>query len=85
MHHSTSQSENEIAVALIVPPLASDKTHSIEYGSITLEMVNRFTHTHVFVAYDNAKVFNDLKLATRNTKYASSVAPFKKTNNVRGA
>ena len=66
MHHSTSQSGNEIAVALIVPPLVSDKTHSIEHGSITLEMVNRFTHTLLHMIMQRCSMTSNLQHATRS-------------------
>ena len=48
------------------------------------EMVHRFSHTHALFTYDNAKVFDDLDLATRYTKYASSIAPFKRAKDGRG-
>ena len=76
---------DEVAVALVAPPLAPNETHSIEHGSIMQEMVHRFSHVHALFAYDNAKVFDDLELATRNTKYASSIAPFRRAKNGRGA
>ena len=76
---------DEVAVAAVAPPLAPNETHSIEHGSIMQEMVHRFSHAHALFAYDNSKVWDDLELATRNTKYSSSIAPFKRAKNGRGA
>ena len=75
---------DEAAVDPVAPPLAPNYAHSIEHGSIMQEMVHRFSHTHALFAYDNAKVFDDLELAIRNMKYASSIAPFKRAKDGRG-
>ena len=74
---------DEGTVDPIAPPLAPNEPHSIEHGSIMQEMVRRFSHTHALFADDNAKVYDDLELATRGTKYAASIAPFKRTKNGR--
>ena len=74
---------DEAAVNPVAPPLAPNEPHSIEHGSVMQDMVHRFSHTHALFADDNRKVFDDLELATRGTKYAASIAPFKRTKNGR--
>ena len=73
------------AVDPVAPTLALNEPHSIEHGSIMQEMVCRFSHTHALFADDNRKVYDDLELATRGTKYAASIAPFKRRKNGREA
>ena len=76
---------DEEAVDATAPPLAPNEPHSIEHGSIMQEMVHRYSHVHALFADDNAKVYDDLELATRGTKYAASIAPFKRRKNDREA
>ncbi len=45
----------------------------------------RFSHTHALFSDGNGKVFDNLELATRGTKFAASIAPFKRTKNGRAA
>ena len=68
--------EKEVPDA-IPPTLARDEPHSEEHGSVRGELIARLTHTHGIYREDNAAVFDDIKLATRGTKYAASIAKYK--------
>jgi hypothetical protein len=48
-------------------------------------MVARLSHQHALFKIDNAAVFDDIEEATRGTKFASSIAPFKRAKNGRDA
>ncbi len=72
----------------IVPPkltLEAGQPFSAEHGSVKDEMVARLAHRHPLFKTDNNAVFNDIEEATRGTKYASSIAPFKHQKNGLGA
>jgi hypothetical protein len=67
------------------PVLATDEPHSDVHGSIKGEMVARFSHNHGLFREDNAAVFDDIEEAMRGSKFAASIAPFKRAKNGRAA
>jgi hypothetical protein len=67
------------------PPTETGKPYSTEHGSMKHEMIARLSHQHALFKVDNAAVFDDIEEATCGTKFASSIAPFKRTKNGRGA
>ena len=71
--------QKDVAIANPAPVLAPDQPYSTTHGSVCKEMTMRFSHTHALCSDDNGKVFDDLELATRSTKFAASIAPFKRT------
>ena len=75
----------EEAVAMPSPPLAQGQPFAAEYGSILEERNARIPFTHALSEMDNRKVFKDLQEATRGTQYAPALAPFKRTQDGRGA
>ena len=75
-------------VALVpaaAPPLAPNQLYSDEHGSLKAEMIARVSHTHALYRLDNAKLFEMIEKATRGTKYAATIAPFKRAKDGRGA
>ena len=48
-------------------------------------MIARLSHTHGLFRDDNASVFDDIEVATRGTKFAPTIAPFKRSRDCRGA
>lgn len=75
----------EVAIVPPAPPIETGKPYSTEHGSVKHEMIARLSHQHALFKVDNAAVFDDIEEATRGTKFASSIAPFKRTKNGRGA
>ena len=75
--------ESEVVPA--APALATGQPHSAEHGSIKDEMIARLSHQHALFRDDNAAVYDDLEEATRGTKYAASIASFKRSKDGRGA
>ena len=67
------------------PALAGGQPHSDEHGSVKDEMIARLSHNHPLFRDDNATVFDDVETATRGTKFAPSIAPFKRARDGRGA
>ena len=67
------------------PALATDQPFSVEHGSIAEEMVNRFAHVGALFRADNATGFAQIVTATTGTRYASTIAPFKRSKDGRGA
>eukprot|EP00956_Cyclotella_meneghiniana_P044140 scaffold303339_cov89-Cyclotella_meneghiniana.AAC.1 len=67
------------------PTLQAGQPHSEMHGSVKEEMIARLSHTHGLFRDDNASVFDDIEVATRGTKFAPTIAPFKRTRNGRGA
>ena len=65
--------------------LAPNQPHSIVHGSIREELKQRVAHGTALYKDDNAAVYDDLESATRGTKYAASIAPFKRRRDGRGA
>ena len=67
--------ENDVA-ALIVPPLAADKSYSTEHGSVEEELVARATHHDTLYREDNKSLYHMLEEGVRNTPCAASLKPF---------
>ena len=74
-----------VVVPGAVPPLAMNRPHSEEFGSVEGDLVNRASHTHPLYREDNAKVYYFLEEATRTTSYAASLKPFQRQKDGRGA
>ena len=72
-------------VPVVAPPLAHGQPYSIEHGSVENEMIHRLSHTHALFRDDNAKVYHYLEEATRTTIYSSTLTPFKRRKDGRGA
>ena len=75
----------DVVPAQPAPALAADMPHSDEHGSIQEELKMRISHTGALYRDDNQCVFDDIEAATRGTKYAASIAPFKRRRDGRGA
>jgi hypothetical protein len=71
-------------VPVIAPPRQAGEPHSQVYESIEGDMAARMSHTHALYKIDNGMVF-DLVSAVRGSNIASTIAPFRKTRNGRGA
>ena len=71
--------------AVPAPALLANERYSEAHGSIEGELIARASHTHNKFRDDNAKLFSYLEIATRTTQYASSIRPFARTKNGRGA
>jgi hypothetical protein len=74
-----------VAIADPLPSLVQDKPYSADNGSLEAEMVATASHSHSLYRIDNATVHYALTQATLGTQYASSVSPFDKANDGRGA
>jgi hypothetical protein len=68
-----------------LPDLATNEPHSDVHGSIKGEMIARFSHNHGLFREDNAAVFDDIEEAMLGSKFAASIAPFKRAKNGRAA
>ena len=73
--------------AVVMPPpnQDADQPYSTVHGSVAEEMVARLSHAHPLFRVDNATGYSQLVTATLGTSYASTIAPFKRTKNGRGA
>lgn len=65
-------------------PLQAGKASS-ESGSVIEDFIMRLDHNDPLFANDNATVYSMLEEATRGTVYASTVKPYLRTKNGRGA
>ena len=74
-----------VVVAGATPTLKADQPYSEAHGSVAGEMVNRLPHIHPLYRVDNATGFSQLVTATMGTQYSSTIAPFKRSRNGRGA
>ena len=74
-----------VAVDAVAPALAADQPYSETHGSVAEEMVQRIAHTHPLYRVDNALGYSQLVTATLGTQYASTIAPFKRMKDGRGA
>ena len=74
-----------VAVPAVAPGLEMDQPYSAEHGSVSEEMVQRMPHTHPLYRPDNATGYSHLVTATLGTQYASTIAPFKRSKDGRGA
>ena len=75
----------DVVVPAAAPPQAIDQPFSEEHGSVSAEMVARMPHTHPLYRPDNATGYAQLVTATLGTQYASTIAPFKRAKDGRGA
>lgn len=75
----------EAAVNAAAPALKEDQPYSTKHKSVAGELVARMTHTHPLFCIDNLTVYTQLVTATMGTQYSSTIAPFKRTRDGRGA
>jgi hypothetical protein len=75
----------EPLVPAAAPPLAANRPHSAEHGSVDGELVARASHDHPLYRDDNSQVYYYLEEATRTTSYAASIKPYQRAKNGRGA
>lgn len=66
-------------------PLAPGKSYSNGSGSVEAELVNRASFDHALYRSDNAKVYAYIEEAVRSSQYNSSIKPFQRTKDGRGA
>ena len=64
---------------------AADHLYSIEQDSISNELTARARYNHSLFNEDNAKVYFPIEEAVHNTNYATSIKPFQRSKNGRGA
>ena len=67
------------------PPQVQDQPYSVEHGSVAGDMVARLSHASPLYRVDNATGYSQLVTATLGTSYASTIAPFKRSRDGRGA
>ena len=67
------------------PPLAVGQPHSIEHGSVESELMAQASHTHALFHDDNSNLYYLLEEATWGTPYATSIKPFQRAKDGRGA
>ena len=74
---------------MIVPAaahaMAPNHPYSIEHGSVSQEMIQRYSHSHTLYATDNATAYDELDIALRGTKYHTTIDPLKRRRDGRGA
>ena len=70
----------DIALALAV-----GQPHSIEHGSVESELIACASHTHDLFRDDNSYLYYLLEEATQDTPYATSIKPFQRAKDGRGA
>ena len=75
----------DVAVPAAAPALAVDQPFSDEHGSVAAEMISRMSHAHALYRPDNATGYAQLVTATLGTQYASTITPFKRGKDGRGA
>ena len=66
-------------------PMAPNQPYSIEHGSVSEEMVQRYYHGNTLYATDNAAVCYLLDTFLRGTKYHANIASFKRIRGGRGS
>ena len=67
------------------PPLANNRSYSDLHESVAGELIVRTSHLTSHYTSDNQKVFKYIEEATRETRYSSSIAPFSRAKDGRGA
>lgn len=67
-----------VAVPAVAPPLATNRPHSDEHGSVERELVARASHNHPLFRNDDASVYYHIEEATRGTTYAASLKPYQR-------
>ena len=73
-----------VDVPVNAPPLAPNKPHSEEHGSVEAELVARASHVHKLYRDDNAEVYYYLEEAMRSTQYDASIKPYQHGKDGRG-
>ena len=72
-------------VPVAAPVLENNQPHSLEHGSIELELNAHVSHTHALYQDDNLTVYHYLEEATHSTSYAASIKPFQHGKDGHGA
>jgi hypothetical protein len=75
----------DVNIPAVCPPLATNKPHSELHGSVEQDLVMRASHNHPLFPEDNSKVYYQIEEATRGTKYVSTIKPFQRRKDGRGA
>ncbi len=75
----------EAIMPAVPPPFQAGEPHSEEHGSIEGDLVGHMTHNHALCKVDNGSVFNMIESSTQGSDVTSSIAPFRKTCDGRGA
>ena len=65
--------------------MENNQPHSLEHGSIELELIAHASHTHALYQDDNSTVYHYLEEATHSTSYAASIKPFQCGKDGHGA
>lgn len=68
----------------VYDPLMPNKAFGSS-GSILDDLINRSSHTHPLFKNDNATVFGHIEEASRGSIFATTIKPFSRTKNGRGA
>ena len=72
-------------VPAAIPALLADQPFAEVNGSVEDELVDRASHLHPLFREDNASVYFFLEEATRSTMFTSSIQPFSRRKDGRGA
>ena len=67
------------------PTLINNRSYSQEHQSVEGELIARASHGTAHYTADNATVYKYIEEATRETRYHSSITPFSRRKNGRGA
>ena len=65
--------------------LLTNKPYSEQHGSVEAELIPRVSHDHPVFGDDSVEVFNFLEEATIGTVVTSTIAPYKRSKDGRGA
>ena len=74
-----------VEVAHPPPPLLINQPHTAKHGSVEGELVARLTHTSPVFRDENSAVYHNLEVATCSTIYASTLKPYQRAKDGRGA
>ena len=77
--------ETEATAPADPPPLATNRPHTTENGSAAADLVAHATHDHPLFNKDNHQVHFELDKALRTTVHSSSLKPYQRTKDGRGA
>jgi hypothetical protein len=72
-------------VPAVPPPLQVGEPHSEQHGSIEGDLIACMMHNHALFKVDNGAVYDMIESSTRGSDVTSSIAPFCKTCDERGA
>ena len=62
----------------MAPPLTPSQPHSVEHGSVEVELIAQASHTHALFRNDNSDLYFLLEEAMQGTSYAASIRPFQR-------